>query len=619
MPGIVGLIDSNIPREQAQLHLGEMLRVMQHESFYKVGTLDVPEHGCYLGWVTHPNSYADSNPIVSTKRDLILVFSGEHFSNDGCQTASDLLTLYEQKGQSFLRDINGWFAGVLIDRRERTVLLFNDRFGMERIYFNDRTGSFAFASEAKALLAVRPETRELDPAAVGQFVAFGSVFGDRTLFSNISLLPGGSAWSFQGPAVKKSRFFTPGEWENQPALDDEAVYTALKATLSTAVPSYFGGCNPVAVSLTGGLDTRMIMAGRPSAAQPLPCYTYGGIYRKCFDIDVARQVARACGQPHRVLPLGDDFFVNFGDYADQTVWLTDGCLDLCGAHEVYFSRAARQIAPVRITGNYGSEIVRSVSTFKPSPISQTLFTPDFQLVIEQTLTSFDDVRRGHALSTAAFKEIPWHLHGRLAAARSQLVVRSPFMDNRIVSLMYQATDDFRRKNDAVLRFIADTNPTLAAIETDMGYVGHRSHTTSSWRSFYRYLLFKAEWYYNAGMPVWFSRFDRNPVMRSLEPLFLGSHKIEHYRRWFSDRLFDYTQSVLTDNTSATRPYLDSRGYRDLVQNHESGIGNNMNEITRLITLELVQRLLIKGSYVASESRHRASKPLDVAFQPVLTM
>src|SRR5262249_16481442 len=130
----------------------------------------------------------------------------------------------------------------------------------------------------------------------------------------------------------------------------------------------------------------------------------------------------------------------------------------------------------------------------------------------------------------------------------------------------------------------------------MGYVGHRSHTTSSLRSFYRYILFKAEWYYNAGMPGWFSRFDRNLVMRSLEPLFLGSHKIEHYRRWFNDRLFDYVRSVLTEKMSATRPYLDAQGYRALVQNHESGIGNNMNEITRLITLELVQRLLIKGSY-----------------------
>src|SRR5215467_3705599 len=138
MPGIAGLIGTNIKSEHARTQLGEMVRCMGHEPFYRLGTLDFPEHGCYLGWVTHPNSFADMNPIVSARRDLILVFSGEHFSVDGHQTASDLLALYEENGQRFLRDINGWFAGVLIDRREKTVLLFNDRFGMERIYFNER-------------------------------------------------------------------------------------------------------------------------------------------------------------------------------------------------------------------------------------------------------------------------------------------------------------------------------------------------------------------------------------------------------------------------------------------------------------------------------------------------
>jgi len=77
--------------------------------------------------------------------------------------------------------------------------------------------------------------------------------------------------------------------------------------------------------------------------------------------------------------------------------------------------------------------------------------------------------------------------------------------------------------------------------------------------------------------------------------------------------------VLTDHTSTTRPYLDPHGYRELVNNHEAGIGNNMNEITRLITLELVQRLLIKGSYertassvAASDSRPQTAQGASVA-------
>ena len=77
-----------------------------------------------------------------------------------------------------------------------------------------------------------------------------------------------------------------------------------------------------------------------------------------------REVAAACGQPHHVIPLGRDFFDDFATYAERTVFLTDGCLDITGSHELYFSQRARNISPIRITGNYGSEVLRSVTTFK---------------------------------------------------------------------------------------------------------------------------------------------------------------------------------------------------------------------------------------------------------------
>ena len=80
------------------------------------------------------------------------------------------------------------------------------------------------------------------------------------------------------------------------------------------------------LSLTGGLDTRIVMAGIPADAEPMPAYTYGGVYRDCFDVEVARKVAAACGQQHTVLPLDSDFFERFDTFAEETVWLTDGCL-----------------------------------------------------------------------------------------------------------------------------------------------------------------------------------------------------------------------------------------------------------------------------------------------------
>src|SRR2546426_12099060 len=209
MPGIVGIITKTPNVANARPQLLTMMRCMLHESFYKHGTYLLPEAGCYLGWINHPNSFSDCNPIVNPTRDRILIFSGEHFDHynstvsrrpqDGYvgTNATHLLGLYETKGETFLLDLNGWFAGVLIDLRAQTILLFNDRFGVHRVYYHEDKESFAFASEAKSLLSIRPQTRTVDPRALGEFLGFGTVFQNRTLFPNIFVLPGGSSWTFK--------------------------------------------------------------------------------------------------------------------------------------------------------------------------------------------------------------------------------------------------------------------------------------------------------------------------------------------------------------------------------------------------------------------------------------
>jgi asparagine synthase (glutamine-hydrolysing) len=608
MPGILGII-SAIPEQEAKVQLATMLHCMLHESFYTHGTYLLPEHGCYLGWVNHKGSFSDCNPVISQTRNVVLIFSGEHFAHEDAAfingprdeyhgtNASQLLRSYETKGEEFLPELNGWFAGVLVDLRKKSVLLFNDRFGVHRVYYNDDKDSFVFSSEAKSLLSIRAESRTLDPRALGEFVGFGTAFQNRTLFSNIFVLPGGSAWTFRGPSdIKKRRYFNTETWERQPLLSEDTFYSGLKTTMARILPSYFRSTNPVGVSLTGGLDTRLIMAGRPHRAGPTACYTYGGIYRDCFDVDVARDVAEACGQPHHVLSLGPDFFDNFAALAEHTVWLTDGCLDICGSHEVYFSRKARSLAPVRLTGNYGSEILRGSSTFKYVAPFEELFDGDLAPYMREAVASFADIRAANRVSFAAFKEIPWHLFGRLAAAESQLIVRSPFMDNALVALMYQAPPHLRTTNEISLRLISEMSPSLSRIETDMGYGGSGPRLAANVRQLYRYLLFKAEWYYNAGMPHWLARLDHNVLARGLERLFVGSHKIEHYRLWFRDQLFDYVQSMLRDSPAATRPYLNRRYYEKLVTSHRRGTRNWMNEINSLVTLELIQRVLIERHY-----------------------
>ena len=62
--------------------------------------------------------------------------------------------MYEAIGTECIEKLNGCFSGLLIDLRTSTIALFNDRYGLARLYYHEERGDLYFASEAKALLEV---------------------------------------------------------------------------------------------------------------------------------------------------------------------------------------------------------------------------------------------------------------------------------------------------------------------------------------------------------------------------------------------------------------------------------------------------------------------------------
>ncbi len=377
MPGIVGLITKK-PREAAEPELLRMTEALRHEHFYVTGTWIDESLGVYVGWSAQKGSFADGMPLFNEKGDLALVFAGEDFPEAGTAArlrarghsvgsseASYLVHLCEEDPR-FPAGLNGFFHGLLVDRARGTITLLNDRYGMQRLYYHESKDAFYFAAEAKAILAVRPELRSLNPASLGELIGLGAVLENRSLFQGISVMPAASLWRFRNGAIEhQGTYFNPGEWETQSALDPDTYYRELREAFSQNLPRYFVGRQRVAMSLTGGLDTRAVMAWYKGPEGSLPCYTFGGVYRECRDILVAGQVARACGQPHELIHVGADFFSRFPQLARRTVYLTDGCADVTCAPLFYVCQQARDIAPVRMTGNYGDQILRRFRAFSP--------------------------------------------------------------------------------------------------------------------------------------------------------------------------------------------------------------------------------------------------------------
>ena len=605
MPGIAGIITRGCPQKSRD-DLKAMIASMTHESFYVTGMYVDEAVGLYGGCVAHPDSFSGSMPVLNEKKDIALIFSGENYLErqsltnlgvDGQLVDEShpgyLLRMYEMDPKGFLAKLNGWFSGVLVDRREKTILLFNDRYGMGRIYYHEDPEAFYFASEAKALLKVKPELREIDLRSLGEVFGCGSVLQNRSLFKGIRLLPGGSAWTFRFEShPRKETYFSILDWEHKSALDGETYYHGLKEILLSKLPRYFVAKSPLAISLTGGLDTRLIMAYQFCSGGTLPSYTFGGLHGEVLDIRIARALAAKCHWPHTVVRLDPQFLSRFSDHAEKTIYVTDGTLDICGSHEVHLNALARQIAPIRMTGNYGSEVLRNASTFKMNAVCDGLLDRDFGRHIGEAALTFDEINTGHDLSVAAFKAIPWSLYGSLAAARSQLEVRTPYMDNELVEFAYRAPRDTRLTRSLFMRLIAEIDKTFMQLRTDRGIGGDSSATISKVIQLLYSVWFKMEWYYNEGMPHWLAKLDSvvAPIHQGVPVL--ASHKYLHYRLWFCNELSDYVKAVLLDQRTADRAYFNKKFLAKMVEGHVRGQRNYSHEINRSMTVELVHRTFI---------------------------
>ena len=343
------------------------------------------------------------------------------------------------------------------------------------------------------------------------------------------------------------------------------------------------------MTLTGGLDTRMIMAWQKAEPGSLPCYTFGGIMRDCKDVRIARRIASMYGQPYEVIPIAKEFLSRFPHYAERSVYMTEGGVDVYRASDLYVSEKARNIAPAKVVGTYGSEIIRHAVMFKATSPPDGLFRPEFTKDIRQAAETYSALRSQHPVTFAVFIQSPWYHQGILALESSQLTVRSPYLDSDFVRTVFRGPKSNGSSTDIRLRLIEDGNPALARFPSDRGVGG------SSGRSFpisrgVQEFTFKAEYAYDYGMPQWASRIDSWVAPFHPERLFLGRHKVSHFRVWYRDALSDYVREILLDRRTLSRHYFEPKAVEAIVDGHTKRGLNHTSAIHKLLTLELIHRL-----------------------------
>lgn len=308
-------------------------------------------------------------PMISADGRSVIVFNGEIYNHAELRreleaagrifsTRSDtevILVAHQHWGDDAWERLVGMFAVAIWNRSTRVLRLARDPLGIKPLYVAEQNGGLAFASELKALRALRDLRFDVDPRAVHDYFSFGHVRGPRSIYRGVGTLPPGHLLTVGpdgDPAVR--RFWRPRYAPAAPRDDRDWIEEFRRRWLDT-VQAHLIADVEVGVFLSGGIDSSAIAAAATRLrARPVKAFTIGFPIARFDESPYAAAVARhlGCEQVHHVLQpraatdvlpaIARCYDEPFADPAAVPTW--------------YLSRMAAEHVKVVLSGDGGDEL-----------------------------------------------------------------------------------------------------------------------------------------------------------------------------------------------------------------------------------------------------------------------
>jgi asparagine synthase (glutamine-hydrolysing) len=231
---------------------------------------------------------------------------GERFATDHSDTEV-VLRLYAREGESSLQRLNGMYAFAIFDSEKKTLFCARDHAGIKPLYWFQKDGRFAAASELKALLAFPFVPRELDRASLSHYMSLMYVPGEASILKDVRRLPAGHCLRYDLESGKVSvRRWYARSFDPQRGVAREAWRERVRAEVEAAVKRWTLSDVPLACSLSGGLDSSAIVGVLAAAGKAPETFSVGftGAGEEAWnELPLARKVAEKWGTRHHELVL----------------------------------------------------------------------------------------------------------------------------------------------------------------------------------------------------------------------------------------------------------------------------------------------------------------------------
>lgn len=245
-------------------------------------------------------------PILNEDSSKILLFNGEIYNFRSIrkklveaghifktQTDSEvLLHGYEEYGKNLLNMLRGMFAFVIWDKNTKELFGARDFFGIKPLYYSLSGKSFLFGSEIKSFLPHPHFKKELNTAALENYLTFQYSPQTECFFKNVYKLPAAHCFTYKNGELNIERYWEI-KFEADEKPDLESWVNKISDTFHDSVEAHKIADVEVGSFLSSGVDSSYVAA----VADVDKTFTVGfGKDEKYNEIGWAKEFSKAIGK-----------------------------------------------------------------------------------------------------------------------------------------------------------------------------------------------------------------------------------------------------------------------------------------------------------------------------------
>jgi asparagine synthase (glutamine-hydrolysing) len=400
MCGLAGILEISCRSTEAEIakRIAEMTKALAHRGPDSNGTWIDAAAGVAIGHTrlaVIDLSAAGHQPMVSADERYVIAYNGEIYNHEelrqqlrgvfgGFRGHSDTEVILEACAawgvEKTARQLIGMFTFALWDRRDRTLKLVRDRFGIKPLYWGLRNSVFLFASELKALRAHTGWHATLSEQALASYLRLGYVPGPLSIYDGIFKLEPGCLLSLEaGGEPRITRFWDTigvvrAAVDARRTIDEGTATDELEQLLRDAVKRRMIADVPLGAFLSGGIDSSLVTAiMQAESTRPVLTFSIGFRERDFDESHWAAAVAKHLRTSHTELYVEPQHALATIPLLPE--WFDEPFADPSQIPTYLLSAMTRPSVTVALTGDGGDELFMGYDRYRRLPRVLGLLQP----------------------------------------------------------------------------------------------------------------------------------------------------------------------------------------------------------------------------------------------------